>query len=371
MTKPERVFILGCGIVGAMLAYELSKTPLQVAVLEAKSQPGQGATGASLGVLMAACSQKPRGDLVTLRLASLRAYDRLIPELIAQTGADIPYNRAGILCLYASADAVTKCQSLIPMRQEQGFSLHWLDAAELQVQYPHLNSEITIGGLYSPCDRALHPTKLVQALVRAAQSNGAKFEFNCPVTKLGDLPTADWIVITAGLGSDALLQLLQDRQGRKSDPHPLLAPVGGQAIKVDLPDLDLQPVIHAEDINGEDINIVPLGNGEYWVGATVEFNPADLPRDANIGLLLDRAAQFCSAFARASVLETWAGYRSRPNNRRSPILGFVPGCDRVLVATGHYRNGILMAPVTAQITRELIVDGSSPLPWQGFQIPST
>jgi glycine oxidase len=98
-------------------------------------------------------------------------------------------------------------------------------------------------------------------------------------------------------------------------------------------------------------------------------------------LLLDRAQQFCPAFSTAAVIKTWAGDRPRPANQPAPILGFLPATanrhDRsqspaspaqVILATGHYRNGVLMAPVTAAIVRDLITTGDSSLPWQKFQL---
>lgn len=357
MMPQKQVVIVGCGVVGAAIAYQLSRSSFSVQVIEARSQPAMGATGAALGVLMAACSQKPHGDLVRLRLASLSLYDRLISDLIAETGIGIPYNRAGILSLYDATDAEAKWLPTILARQVQGFKLDWLDTEALRSQYPKLKAS---SGMYSECDRALNPTKLVQALVQAATQNGADFVFNRPVERLADLPKADWTVITAGLGSNPLLDF-----GDRGDA-PLLIPVGGQAIEVYLPGLDVPQVIHAVGADGSDINIVPLGQDRYWIGATVEFEPTELPRDANIAALLDQASQFCPIMQQAEVLKTWAGDRPRPRQARSPILGFVPGDRKLLVATGHYRNGILMAPISAQIITDLIVQGDSDLPWKSF-----
>ncbi|NJL43017.1 MAG: FAD-binding oxidoreductase [Pseudanabaena sp. SU_2_4] len=357
MMLQKQVVIVGCGVVGAAIAYQLSRSSLAVQVIEARSQPAMGATGAALGVLMAVCSQKPDGDLVRLRLASLSLYDRLISDLIAETGIDIPYNRAGILSLYHATNAEVKWLPTILARQVQGFSLDWLDTEALRSQYPKFKAR---SGMYSECDRALNPAKLVQALVQAATQNGADFAFDRPVERLADLPKADWTVITAGLGSNPLLDF-----GDRGDA-PLLIPVGGQAIEVYLPGLDVAHVIHAVGADGSDINIVPLGQDRYWIGATVEFDLTELPREANIAALLEKASQVCPMMAQAEVLKTWAGYRPRPRQSRSPILGFVPGHQNLLVATGHYRNGILMAPISAQIITDLIAHGDSNLPWKGF-----
>ncbi|NUN65321.1 FAD-binding oxidoreductase [Pseudanabaena biceps] len=349
------VTIIGCGVIGAMIAYELRNTDLEVTVIEANSQPAMGSTGAALGVLMGACSSKAKGDLVTLRLASLRKYDHLITELTQQTNLDILYNRNGILNLYRSSNAETKARSLIEIRKEQGFELQWLDQNHIREQFPQWHTD---GGLMSFCDRAVHPTQLVKALVTAAIADGVKFHWNEPVKNLADI-SGDRLVITSGLGSNPLISSIIG----KSD---LLQPVGGQALLVEIPHLNLQTVVHFENEDGSDVNVVPLGGDRYWLGATVEFDYEQLPRQANEKLLLEQAIAWCPLFEKAKILSTWAGDRPRPQGVRAPILGFMPKLPHILIATGHYRNGLMMAPITAQITRDLLLEGDSDLPWQPF-----
>jgi glycine/D-amino acid oxidase-like deaminating enzyme len=195
-----------------------------------------------------------------------------------------------------------------------------------------------------------------------------KFCWNTTIKSLEDI-SSDRIIVTAGLGSNALLApILQNRN------QDLLQPVGGQALRLKIPNLNLHHVIHAEkssedgaDANS-DINIVPLGNDQYWLGATVEFEYEQLPREANISFLLDQAIAWCPTFANAEVLETWAGDRPRPDGVQAPVLGFAPNHPHILIATGHYRNGVMMAPITAKITKDLLFTGTSDLPWKGFAL---
>jgi glycine/D-amino acid oxidase-like deaminating enzyme len=140
-----------------------------------------------------------------------------------------------------------------------------------------------------------------------------------------------------------------------------LIPVLGQAIhlKLDRPlgKINFQPVI-----TGNDVHIVPLNGGEqateYWVGATVEF-PSDGGAIEAAPALLDEVMQqaiaFCPALATAKRLETWSGLRPRPEGRSAPIIDYLPGFSNILLATGHYRNGVLLAPATAQAIRETIL----------------
>jgi glycine oxidase len=366
-TIMKTVTIIGCGAIGAMLAYELSKCTseyaLNVTVVEANAQPAMVATGAALGVLMAVSGSRARGVLVRLRLASLSKYDRLISELTAQTKCDILYNRNGILNLYRSPDAETKSRSLSEIRKRQGFDLQWLDREQISQNFSQWQTD---GGLLSPCDRAVHPTQLVNALVDAATQNGVKFLWNTPVENLEDL-SSDRIIVTSGLGSNALLAPLLKNHPKYAG-QDLMQPVAGQALLLHIPNLNLKNVVHIENEDGSDLNIVPLGGDRYWLGATLEFEPNKLPNEANVSLLLEQAIAWCPTFANAEVLETWAGDRPRPVANQSPILGFVPDHPHILVATGHYRNGVLMAPVTAQITKDLLLTGTSDLPWRPFTL---
>lgn len=362
------VTIVGCGAIGALLAYELSKdlstSTLDVTVVEANARPAMGATGASLGVLMAVCSAKARGTLVKLRLASLSKYDRLMAELIdltSQTYQDLLYNRNGILNLYRSPDAEATARSLIEIRRKQGFELQWLEHQELTEQFSQWQVD---AGLFSPCDRAVHPTRFVNALVAAATQNGVKFLWNTTVKSLEDI-SSDRIVITSGMGSNPLIAPFL-----KNQIQDLLLPIGGQALRLKVPNLNLKTIVHAENEDGSDINIVPLGDDRYWLGATLEFEPSELPREANVSFLLEQAIAWCPAFTNAEILETWAGDRPRPQANQAPILGFVPDHPHMLIATGHYRNGVMMAPVTAQITKDLLLNGESDLPWRPFALKS-
>ncbi|HEY9861842.1 MAG TPA: FAD-dependent oxidoreductase, partial [Candidatus Obscuribacterales bacterium] len=157
----------------------------------------------------------------------------------------------------------------------------------------------------------------------------------------------DWLVIAAGLGSTPLTASLQQSVE--------IRPVLGQAIHLQLD----QPLASEQQpvITGNDVHIVPLGSHECWVGATVEFSALGeevAPDEALLQTVLEQAIAFYPALAKATVLKTWSGLRPRPEGRPAPIIGPLPGYSNVLLATGHYRNGVLLAPATAQLIRQLI-----------------
>ncbi|MDJ0795407.1 MAG: FAD-dependent oxidoreductase [Calothrix sp. MO_167.B12] len=375
-----KIAIAGCGIVGATIAYELSQVPgLNITVLDKLPPPTlpnlpsigfvfPGSTGAALGVLMGIISHKAKGKAWRLRQASVQRYETLLPELESITGRSIPCNRQGILHLCLPEENLDKWESLTEIRHSQGFPLEIWDIHRLQQFCPQVsnNNGIT-GAIYSPQDRQIDPTALTMALVDAAKHNGVEFKFGVNVLGVTPPPsgieqrceaietsegrfTVDCLVIAAGLGSSPFTAQLK----QFVDIRPVL----GQALQLRLADPlgnpDFQPVI-----SGNDVHIVPVGDGDYWVGATVEFPSEDsheIPSQPELLQgILEQAIAFCPQLATATTIRTWSGLRPRPEGRPAPIIDKLPGFSNIFLATGHYRNGVLLAPATAIAIREMIV----------------
>ncbi|MGI2904956.1 NAD(P)/FAD-dependent oxidoreductase [Tolypothrix sp. VBCCA 56010] len=358
--------IIGCGIVGAAIAYELSQVQdLKITVID-KQPPAQASTGAALGVLMGAISHKIKGNAWRMRSSSIQRYETLIPELEAITNRKIPFNRQGILSLCLQEDNKAAWQKLAEIRSSQNWKLEVWDVAKLKLVCPQVNNDNITGAVYSPQDRQLDPTALTLALVDASQRNGVTFKFGVTVngtstsartaanscnqleTTEGKI-TADWFVIAAGLGSS----LLTAQLNQMIDIRPVLGQALQVSLKHPLGDRDFQPVI-----TGDDIHIVPVRNGDYWIGATVEFpnDTHEIPPDEELlKQVLTGAIAFCPELTSATINRTWSGLRPRPEKRPAPIIGKLPGFNNILLATGHYRNGVLLAPATAHAIREMII----------------
>jgi glycine/D-amino acid oxidase-like deaminating enzyme len=359
----KKVTIVGCGIIGAAIAYELSLVPgLEITVLEKQTKPATGSTGAALGVLMGIISHKIKNRAWQLRETSIKRYATLIPELEAQTGIKIPVNHHGIVkLLFSDLDNLESWQQLKKIRHSQGWSLEIWDRNELTRRCPQIINKNIIGAVYSPQDKQINPAILTQALVKAAIQNGVEFQFGVTIkdfmtsdrtcdrliTSNGDLEL-DWLIISAGLGSTPITASLL----ATVDIRPVL----GQALKLRLDescgDANFQPVI-----TGNDRHLVPLGNNEYWLGATVEFPGTTGEVVADSELLAEikqDTLDFCPMLADATILETWSGMRPRPQGKSAPIIEPLSGYDNVLLATGHYRNGILLAPATAKAIERAI-----------------
>lgn len=386
------IVIIGCGIIGAAIAYELSLiSGLKITVLD-KQEPAKEATAAALGVLMGAISQKTKGRAWQLRKLTMQRYETLIPELETKLNRKIPFNRQGILMLLLPEDDLSKWEKLVNFREKEGFKLEIWDLNKLSDRCPQINCHEVKAAVYSPQDRQVKPVALTLALIEAAKQNGVEFHWGVTVEnykknseyentiiaknlKEGNsqfiIHNCQFLIISAGLGSlekppnrenwqtnDANSGFSMGSLASKIDPQFKLIPVLGQGVKLRLESPlgspDFQPVV-----TGDDVHIVPLGGGEYWVGATVEFPDATGEVVADESLLdgvIKRAIAFCPELGKATEVKRWSGLRPRPQGQSAPVIGFLPGFNNVLLTTGHYRNGILLAPATAILARQMLIN---------------
>lgn len=365
----DKIVIIGAGIVGSAIAFELSQDPQFNITLIDKKAPASGSSGAALGLLMGVMSQKIKGRAWRLRENSLTRYKTLLPELKQLTGLEIPYNRHGIVKLLLAGDDLEKWRKLAEKRAEQGYRLKVWNRSQLQSFCPEVQGEEIIGAVSSPDDLQINPTPLVEALVEGAKIKGVKCIFGQKVDNFkisssnednkrvceslqvrGASLDADLVIVCGGLGSTPLTEEL----GKTVKIKPVL----GQAMVMSydgwqkLPDFN--PVI-----TGDDVHIVPLNDNRFWVGATLEFAHEDGQVMEDKQLLTNlhqRAIAFCPALKSASIISQWSGKRPRPEGRPAPIIEWLEGYDNVILATAHYRNGILLAPATAMEVKELIME---------------
>jgi glycine/D-amino acid oxidase-like deaminating enzyme len=365
-----RVAIVGCGVVGAAVAYELSlNSEFEVLVFDA-STPGTASTSAALGILVAIISQKVKGRNWKLREQSWQRYQTLIPELETVTGLTIQQNTEGLLDLCFEEENLPRWESLQKIRRQQGYSLEIWSPEKIADVCPHLRTDNVAAGIFSPQDFQVNPVSLTEALVQAAKANGVKFHFEQPVVDFeatghsdtqicGKVVTAaeafdvDYVVLASGLGTTPLTQ--------KLGQPTVIGPVLGQGLELyldrDLGKPEFQPVV-----NGDDIHVVPLGEGRYWIGATVEFPPETTieavlelkPEAERLDEVLRSAISFCPALACGKIIRQWFGLRPRPQGQAAPVIKPMEGYANVWLATGHYRNGVLLAPATALAIKDLL-----------------
>jgi glycine oxidase len=355
--KRPRVAIIGAGVVGLGIARRLAKRA-EVSVFD-RGIAGMGASHAAAGMLAACCEAEPGEEaLVALGRDSQVRWPGFAEELLRETGIDVELRREGTLVLALTADDQAQLAHQLEFQQKLDLPLHWLSAAQTRAKEPHLAGKVA-GAVFSPQDHQVDNRKLAAALRVAAQRAGVTIHEHEPVKEIavqggratgivleeGASVAADRVVLAAGAWSRGIGGLPPDRR-------PPVRPVKGQmlALHMDAAAPLLNHVLWAPGAY-----LVPRRDGRLIIGGTVEEKGFDETITAGGMLtLLEAAWRAIPAIEELPIEEIWAGHR--PGSRDdAPILGRGP-LENLFYATGHHRNGILLAPVTADAMAKLILD---------------
>ena len=352
-----RVVIIGAGVVGLGIAWRLARRA--AVTLFDRGRAGAGASHAAAGMLAACCEAEPGEEaLVALGRESQARWPGFAEELERASGIDVGLRREGTLVLALTADDQAEIAHRLEFQRRLELPLEWLSAAATRAREPHLAGKIA-GALFSPQDHQVDNRKLVAALRIATEAAGATINEHRPVKDIfvqggrakgvvledGTIAGADIVVLAAGAWSRTIGGLPPDRR-------PPVRPVKGQtlALRMDAAAPLLNHVLWAPGAY-----LVPRRDGRLIIGGTVEERGFDETITAGGMLaLLEAAWRAIPAIEELPVEEIWVGHR--PGSRDdAPILGRGP-LEGLFYATGHHRNGILLAPVTADAMARLILD---------------
>ena len=347
----QDVVVIGGGIIGCAVARELARRGVAVRLFEARTI-GAGATRASAGILAPYIEGHDRGLLFDLGIRSLAMYDDFVREVSGESGLAVEYRRCGTLEI--ATDSATAAR----LRQVAASDPHlqWLDPSEAHGHEPALASPID-GAVLAREHGYVSVPSLMDALAWAALRHGVQIEAAHRVTGIrveGGAPTistedgttwsAGAVVIAAGSWSGRL----------EVDDAAAAAvrPVRGQLLRLHWRGAPLNHIVW-----GPDCYVVPWHDQTVLVGATVEDVGFDeRTTAAGVRDLLDAVCELLPEAWRATFLEARVGLRpATPDGL--PFLGASQRSDRLIYATGHYRNGVLLAPLTAALIADLIVEG--------------
>ncbi|MEB3271835.1 MAG: FAD-dependent oxidoreductase [Synechococcus sp.] len=365
------VLVIGAGLVGTACAWLLCRRGHAVRLIDARGAREAPAADdprrscgseAALGVLMAGVSQRSRGRAWRLRQQSLLLWQRWRQEL-SERGRPLPW-RPGLLLLAASDSELMQQQALLRDPHRIPGNLERLDRDQLERLWPPL-PRAALGGLLSHADGQLDPIATLQALRADAEAAGLEHHRGW-VERLergaggwqvllgsGERLSAGRVVISAGLGSTALIP-----PGLALIPPPApLEPVLGQALELTLAPQDRNEAGAAGEPSAlnwpaavvwRGINLIPrpaaaAAEPGLWLGATLEPGcTASAPALARLRHLAGDAPDW---LLRARERRRWQGLRARPAGQPAPLLQDLG--DGLLLAAGHYRNGVLLAPASA------------------------
>lgn len=354
--KSPDVLVVGGGVIGCAIAYELAKNGAAVQLVE-QHHLCYGATNASAG-MVAPLSDTPVGHpLIELGMCSFRMYDAFLQEVEEAGGFSIECMPSGILRIARTEEEEQELRDLPRRAAQQGLSVQWLGPKEALEMEPLLAPGIR-GAACSPGEPQLSPWRYVEALRRAALAHGATFREGTPVTgltrngsRVHGVRTPDDIIaagtVVLAMGSWGWYA------GEWLGLTVPVFPVRGQVVYVNKLS---RPLRHT--VSHHDAYAVPKGDGTTLVGTTREQAGYDQRNTvAGVAGILTRIQDLLPAMADASINHTRAGLRPASADEL-PILGPAPTLDGVVLATGHGRSGILLAPATARIIADVVLKGT-------------
>jgi glycine oxidase len=362
---PRHAVVVGGGLIGLAAAWRMAEAGVTASVVD--PAPASGASHAAAGMLAPATElQYGEEALLRLTLAAADRYPSFVAELEERSGQPTGYLSAGTLAVALDADDRAALDDLHAFQTRCGLSVAELTGRECRQLEPMLAPSVR-GGLLVEDDRSIDNRRLAAALLTALDRSGVRL-VRQPATRIqldrgrvagvrlgdGTELAADTVVLAAGCWTSSLA-------GLPASAMPPVRPVKGQILRLRMP--PQPPVLLSRPVRGTvrggHVYLVPRADGELVVGATVEEQGFDTRVTAGgVYELLRDAHELVPGVTELELVEARAGLRpGSPDN--APIIGpaSVPG---LILATGHYRSGVLLAPITADAVAGLIVDGVVP-----------
>jgi len=347
-----RVLVAGAGIIGMSIAEALAARGAEVIVVDRRG-PGQGATRASAGMLAPFAEAEPDSPLLALGRRSLDLFDALVARLDS-TGIDVHYRRSGTLQVaFDDADA-KRLRAHFRQLEGSAAGAAWIDADAIAAFEPTLSPGVR-GGLFVSTHGFVAAEPLLEALTSRAHASGVEMIYPAEVTAVEARGTVrrvvlanrtvevDCVVIACGSWSAGIAL---------EGPALRVRPVRGQLLRLQWPDADVPSRI----VWGPGCYVVPWSDGTVLVGATVEDVGFDeRTTSAGVDALCQAVGGMLPRARQARTIEVRAGLRPETPDGL-PLIGPLEQDPRVVIACGHYRNGILLAPLTADLVSRFVLD---------------
>jgi len=349
------VLIVGGGAIGCALARELAGRGRRVTLLD-RGQAGEEASAAAAGLISPQSDFRDPGPLFELALESRGLYPEWTRSLEEETGQEVGYRRTGLLrCAFDEREEAGLAG--FSWQRQRGLAVEPLDAGSLSSRAGAPLAPDVRAGVFFPDEGAVDPRRLTKALLLAARARGVE-------VREGEAARRFWIEGVRCLGVEVEggrlgAEYVVDAAGAwagfdQTLPFPVpIEPVRGQIVE-----LDLGPAAPRTCLHSEAVYLVPRADGRVLVGSTLER--VGYRKEVTAGVvekLIDSAARLLPAVRSARFVTAWAGLRpGTPDNL--PVLGAC-AVEGLLFAAGHYRNGILLAPITARLLADRLTGGAA------------
>jgi glycine oxidase len=357
MPPATDVIVIGAGIVGCAIAHELACRGAAVQVVDGRG-PGKGATQAAAGILAPHIEAGDSAVLLALAVRSLNLYDEFMARVTEDSGDAVPYRRTGTLQVATNDEGMRELRNAAARLDAQQVPFTLIDARAIRLEEPQL-SDTVVGGLLIPSHGFVLAASLVRALAAAAQRKGARVIAGCHAQRIE--PTGDAVVVETDCGrlKGSAVVLAAGSWSSQIDiagvpARPPVRPVRGQLVRLSWHGSGLRRVVWADRCY-----IVPCGDETLLVGATVEEAGFDERTTvAAVHDLVEAACEVLPGAWAAGFVEARVGLRPASTDLL-PIIGRSQRHPNVMYATGHYRNGILLAPLTAVLVADAMLNNEN------------
>ncbi|MGH9795211.1 MAG: glycine oxidase ThiO [Candidatus Acidiferrales bacterium] len=348
------VAIVGAGIIGGAIAWELARAGLRVVLLD-RQQAGMEASWAAAGMLAPGAETPDSVPVAPLGRASLALYPEFVAGIEADSGANVEFEPGDALQVFFDEAAERESEAFLALHREFGMRGEVIAPDLARTLEPELSRQARVAVLCED-EARVNGRALTAAVLEAAQRRGAELRAGSAVTSLeiaqgrvtgvhtaSGAISAGRVVIAAGCWSGGLEQVA---------PYAPTRPVRGQMVALRSERVSLRHVLRSH--SGY---IVPRADGRLVCGSTAEPEAGFEKRVTPEGQqhILAAATELVPALSHAAVVETWSGLRPDTPDHL-PSLG-PTHVEGLLMATGHYRNGLLLAPITARLMHEWIIEG--------------
>lgn len=363
---PERadVVVVGAGVIGLSIAWRLAQAGRSVAIVE-RDRVGSGASLAATGMLAPAAEHEPGSDLLLpLALDSLRRWPGFRDALEAASGMGTDYREDGTLVLAIGRDEVERLRFRYDLQSRAGVAAEWLSGPETRLREPLLRPNVT-AGIRCPADAQVDPPLVVAALLRACEAAGVAILEETAVAAL-DRQGGRVAGVRAGeraiaAGTVVLATGAWSGEGGIVRQALPVRPIKGQSLAVQT---TRRTGTLAQMVWTDAVHLAPKGDGRIVVGATVEdcgFRSGVTA--GGLFALLEGARRVLPGIEEMEVEAVWSGFRPTSDDDAPIIDTLEPG---LVAATGHHRNGYLLAPATADAVAALVTTGAMPEFGRGF-----
>ena len=366
--RASDVVVVGGGVVGLAVAHSLAREKLRVALVE-RGDVGREASWAAAGYLTFQGSSARPGPRLDLTKASARMYQAWLDELAECTPGDTGFWRCGLFELCLSEAESREAEARAAWQRAAGFRVEWVDAAAARRRHPHLAPGLPVyGGLLFSEVAQVRPPRLLRTLAAAAVHRGVQIFEQSPVTAIdraGDRVTGVRLADGTHLAAPIVVNAAGSWASQLA-PEMALMPVRPVKGTIVLLEVGRQPT--REILVSSQGSLYPRADNRLLVGATLE----DAGYDKRVKLeavhtLVQEGIGLSPALRSANLISAWAGLRPFSHDN-VPYLGPVPGLDGAYAAAGHYRSGILLAPITGRLIADIILSRSPALPLAPYAV---